>query len=271
MHFDAILIIELMLLGAMGGFLAGLLGIGGGMVLVPFLTHIFIQRGLETNLAVKMAIATGMATIVFTSLSSMRSHHKKGAVRWDIARSIAPGILVGAALASVGVFSLVKGTYLAIFFGLFVSFSAYQMLRDKKPKPSRQIPGPIGLVGAGSAIGFLSGLVGAGGGFLTVPFLVWCNTAMHQAVATSAALGFPIALANTLGFIWVGHSHYAVPPYSLGLVYAPALLCLASVSVLFAPLGARVSHSLPVHKLKRIFALVLFALAAYMLWRGVAN
>jgi uncharacterized membrane protein YfcA len=271
MHFDAILIIELMLLGAMGGFLAGLLGIGGGMVLVPFLTHIFIQRGLETNLAVKMAIATGMATIVFTSLSSMRSHHKKGAVRWDIARSIAPGILVGAALASVGVFSLVKGTYLAIFFGLFVSFSAYQMLRDKKPKPSRQIPGPIGLVGAGSAIGFLSGLVGAGGGFLTVPFLVWCNTAMHQAVATSAALGFPIALANTLGFIWVGHSHYAVPSYSLGLVYAPALLCLASVSVLFAPLGARVSHSLPVHKLKRIFALVLFALAAYMLWRGVAN
>ena len=162
MNLDPILIVELAALGLCTGFLAGLLGIGGGMIMVPFITHILGARGVAPDLAVKMAIATSMATIVFTSISSVRAHHQRGAVRWDIARQLAPGIVIGAALASMGVFALLKGAWLALLFAAFVSFSATQMLKDKKPKPSRTLPGTAGQVGAGTVIGFLSGLVGAG-------------------------------------------------------------------------------------------------------------
>ncbi|MFO1233235.1 MAG: sulfite exporter TauE/SafE family protein, partial [Paenacidovorax caeni] len=186
MPMDLLLIAELALLGLGTGFLAGLLGIGGGMVLVPFLTHILSKQGVEPGLAVKMAIATSMATIVFTSLSSVRAHHQRGAVRWDLVQRLAPGIVLGSLAASLGVFALLKGGFLAVFFALFVGFSAWQMLRNKKPAPSRQMPGTAGQLAAGGTIGFLSGMVGAGGGFISVPFMVWCNVPIHQAVATSA-------------------------------------------------------------------------------------
>ena len=186
MTIEPILIAELALLGVGTGFLAGLLGIGGGMLMVPFLTIILGNRGVPADLAVKMAIATSMATIIFTSISSVRAHHKRGAVRWDIVRRLAPGIVIGSLIGSLGVFALLKGTALAIFFALFVGFSATQMVLDKRPKPTRQMPGTAGQLGAGGAIGFISGLVGAGGGFISVPFMTWCNVAIHNAVATSA-------------------------------------------------------------------------------------
>ncbi len=187
MPFDTTLILELALLGLITGFLAGLLGIGGGMIMVPFLTMILSGRGVDPQLSIKMAIATSMATIVFTSVSSVRAHHKRGAVRWDVVKRLAPGIVLGAAIGSLGVFSTLKGSSLALFFAAFVGFSATQMFLDKKPSPTRQLPGPTGLVGAGGIIGLVSGLVGAGGGFISVPFMTWCNVAIHQAVATSAA------------------------------------------------------------------------------------
>ncbi|MBU3740296.1 MAG: sulfite exporter TauE/SafE family protein, partial [Rhodoferax sp.] len=198
---DPMLILELAVLGLATGFLAGLLGIGGGMIMVPFLTAMLSHRGVAPELTVKMAIATSMATILFTSISSVRAHHRRGAVRWDVVRGLAPGILLGGALASLGVFAVLKGSWLALFFALFVGFSATQMFLDKKPAPSRSMPGFAGQLGAGGLIGFLSGLVGAGGGFVSVPFMTWCNVAIHNAVATSAALGFPIALANVTGYI----------------------------------------------------------------------
>jgi uncharacterized membrane protein YfcA len=149
MTFEPLLIVELAVLGVGTGFLAGLLGIGGGMIMVPFLTIILSNRGVVPDLAVKMAIATSMATIIFTSLSSVRAHHKRGAVRWDIVKRLAPGIVVGSIVGSLGVFALLKGSYLAIFFGLFVGFSATQMFLDKKPKPTRQMPGTAGQFAAG--------------------------------------------------------------------------------------------------------------------------
>ena len=154
------------------------------MLMGPFITYMLTHRGIDADPAVKAAIATSMATIIFTSISSVRAHHKRGAVRWDIARRLAPGIVLGSLLGSLGVFALLKGSYLAIFFGLFVGFSATQMFLDKKPKPSRQMPGTGGQLAAGGLIGFLSGLVGAGGGFISVPFMTWCNVAIHNAVAT---------------------------------------------------------------------------------------
>ena len=271
MTFEPLLIIELALLGIGTGFLAGLLGIGGGMLMVPFITIIMSNRGVAPDLAIKMAIATSMATIIFTSIASVRAHHKRGAVRWDIVKRLAPGIVVGSMIGSLGVFALLKGSYLAVFFGLFVSFSATQMFLDKKPKPSRQMPGTTGQFVAGGFIGFLSGLVGAGGGFISVPFMTWCNIAIHSAVATSAALGFPIALANVIGYVISGHGVQDLPPNSFGYIWLPALGVIATCSFFTAQYGAKAAHSLPVGKLKRVFASILYVLAAYMLYKGLAG
>ncbi|MCY4744196.1 sulfite exporter TauE/SafE family protein [Pelomonas sp. UHG3] len=265
------LALELLALGLSAGFLAGLLGIGGGMLMVPFLTFILDQRGVEPGLAVKMAIATSMATIMFTSLSSVRAHHRRGAVRWDLVKGLAPGILAGGLLAGAGLFSIIKGAWLALLFALFVSFSGWQMLRNKRPAPSRQMPGPAGQFGAGSGIGLLSGLVGAGGGFASVPFMVWCNVPVHAAVATSAALGFPIALANTAGYVVGGWSQPPALPGAAGYLYLPALALIAAASVTMAPIGARVAHAMDVAQLKKAFATLLFALAAYMLYKGLSG
>jgi uncharacterized membrane protein YfcA len=270
MPIDARLAAELAALGLCSGFLAGMLGVGGGMMQVPFMTIILSHKGVNADLAIKMAIATSMATIVFTSLSSLRAHHRRGAVRWDLVRGIAPGIVGGGLLAGAGIFALVKGPGLALVFALFISFSAAQMLRDRKPRPSRQMPGLRGQAALGGAIGLLSGLVGAGGAFIASPFMTWCNVPMHQVVATSAALGLPVALASTLGYLISGWQLPPALPGAFGYLYLPALAIVSLASMAMAPVGARAAHATDVVTLKRRFALVLFALAGYMLYRAFA-
>ena len=268
---EPLLVVELLALGIGAGFLAGLLGVGGGMVMVPFLTLILSQRGVAADLAVKMAIATAMATILFTSLSTMRAHHRRGAVRWDLVRGMAPGIVVGGLATGAGVFALVKGQALALFFAAFVGYSATQLLRSAAPKASRQLPGPAGLAAAGGGIGLLAGLVGAGGAFIAVPFMTRCNVPIHHAVATGAAIGFPVALASTAGYIVSGWSLPSALPGALGYLYLPALALIATASVLTAPLGARMAHTLNTRQLRRIFAVMLYVLAADMLRRGLQS
>jgi uncharacterized membrane protein YfcA len=265
-----LLIAQLLVLGLCAGFLAGLFGIGGGMLMVPFLTLILSHRGVDASMAVKMAIATSMATIMFTSLSSVRAHHQRGAVRWPLVRGMAPGIVVGGLLAGAGAFALLKGQALALVFGLFVTFSATQMLTGKKPAAHRQMPGWAGQAAAGTGIGFLSGLVGAGGGFVSVPFMTWCNVPIHNAVATSAALGVPVALASTAGYVVGGWGLPAALPGAFGYLYLPALVVIAMASVLMAPLGARAAHAMNVAQLKRAFAALLYCLAVYMLYKAFA-
>jgi uncharacterized protein len=262
------LVLELLALGTVSGFLAGLLGVGGGMMMVPFLTLILSQRGVDPGHAVKMAIATSMATILFTSLSSVRAHHKLGAVRWDLLKGFAPGILAGGLLSGAGAFAALKGQGLALFFALFIGYSALNMMRDQKPHPARQMPGWAAVAAVGAAVGFLSGLLGAGGAFMSVPFMIWCNVPIRQAVGTSAALGFPIALANTVGYV-IGGWHIAPAlAGAFGYLYLPALAIIAVASVTLAPVGARTAHRLDTKKLKRTFAVLMFALAAYMLSRA---
>jgi len=270
---DISIVLCLLALGAVAGFAAGLLGIGGGMLLVPFLTMIFSHQGMPAELVVHAAIATSMTSILFTSLSSIRAHQKKGTIQWRIVAAMAPGIIVGGLLSGGAAFAALNTAWLSLFFSLFVGYSAWNMLRNTKPKPSRQMPGFAGTSGAGVGIGFISGLVGAGGGFLSVPFMVWCNVALHSAVSTSAALGFPIALANSVGYVLSGLREESAQPGMLGFIYWPALLALVCASVLTAPFGARMAHKLPVATLKRVFAGLLFALSAYMLskaWQAFA-
>ena len=266
---DPILISELCALGIGIGFIAGLLGIGGGMLMVPFLMFFLDQVGTAPDITLKMAIATAMSTIVFTSISSVKAHHKKQAVRWDLVKGLAPGIVLGSLISSVGIFSVFKGSTLAYFFEAFVFFSATQLFINKKPKPSRQMPETPGMVLAGAPIGFMSGLVGAGGGFISVPFMVWCNINIRNAVATSAALGFPIALANALGYVASGWSLAGRPDGALGFIWIPGMLLIAMCSVLTAPIGVKVAHTLPVKQLSRVFAFVLYALSIYMFYQTI--
>ena len=267
---EPLLIVELLLLGTVTGFLAGLLGIGGGMIQVPFLVIVLSQRGVASDQGLKIAIATAMATIVFTSLSSVRAHHARGAVRWELVRGMAPGVVIGGLVAGAAVFTLIRGSALALVFALFVGYSATQMLIDRKPRASRQMPGAVGQAAVGSCIGLLAALVGAGGAFMSVPFMVWCNVPIHQAVGTSAALGFPVALAATVGYIIGGWSLAPPLPGTVGYLYLPALFVVALASVFAAPWGARVAHSMDTRQFRRIFALLLYGVAAYMAWRAAA-
>ncbi|MGV3569450.1 MAG: sulfite exporter TauE/SafE family protein [Ramlibacter sp.] len=263
--FDLPLILELAALGLCTGFLAGLLGIGGGMIMVPFLLMILAARGYPAEHSLKMAVATSLATICFTSLSSVYAHHKRGAVQWRLVRLLAPGILVGSVIgAQVAVGMPVK--VMSIVFATFVGFSATQMLLNRKPKPTRTLPGAAGTFGAGTVIGGLSALVGAGGAFVSVPFMTWCNVKIHEAVATSAALGFPIALFGTAGYVWAGRELVALPG-TFGYLYLPGLLVISLASVTMAPLGARTAHRMDVRPLRKLFAMMLYALAAYFLLR----
>lgn len=254
-------------LGLFTGFSAGLLGIGGGLVMVPALTMMFAAQGAFPAAEVlHLALGTSIATILFTSLSSLRAHHQHGAVRWPVVVRITPGILLGTLLGTL-LASKVPAKPLALFFTCFVCFIAVQMAANFKPKATRALPGAGGLLAVGAGIGAISSLVAIGGGAFTVPFLTWCNVRVQHAIGTSAAVGLPIAVGGTLGYIYNGLGHGGLPPGSLGYVFLPALAWMVPPSMLLAPVGARLAHRLPIAALKRIFAGLLVALAARMLWK----
>jgi uncharacterized membrane protein YfcA len=251
-------------IGIAVGFFAGLLGIGGGAVMVPMLVFVFTAQGLPADHILHMALGTAMATIMFTSVSSMRAHHAHDAVDWSIARAIAPGILFGSFCAAL-IAGLISKRPLAIMFTGLVFYAATQILFDLRPKDSRELPGPAGLFAAGAGIGAISSLLAAGGAFLCIPFLAWCSVPLRRAIGTAAAIGLPIAIAGTLGYLLQGLRVEGLPSPSLGYVYLPALGLVVVTSMLSAPLGARVAHRLPVKRLRIVFAVVLYALATRML------
>ena len=252
-------------LGAVAGVLAGLLGIGGGLVIVPMLTFMFTSQGLPHEHILHLALGTSLTSIIFTSVSSMRAHNKKGAVVWPVVLRITPGIIFGTLFGS-WIAAGLSTNALKVVFAVFLFYVGTQMLLGIKPKPTRAVPGAGGIFGAGSIIGIFSSLVGIGGGTLSVPFLVWCNTAMHTAIGTSAAIGLPIALAGAAGYMLNGLSVETLPPGTIGFVHLTALAGIVVASVCTAPLGAALAHRLPVAKLKRIFAALLYVLGVRMLW-----
>ncbi|MDX1694356.1 MAG: sulfite exporter TauE/SafE family protein [Ketobacteraceae bacterium] len=243
-------------LGVAAGIIAGLLGLGGGIIVVPVLIFTFALLGFPEAVATHMAVGTSLATIVITSFGSVRQHHAKGAVRWDIFRFLVVGLVLGA-FAGAEVADWLNGRVLQILFGVFAILMAVQMVAGFRPHPQRDVPGPLGLSVAGLGIGLASAIFGIGGGSLTVPYLTWCNVKMQHAVGTSSAGGMPIALAGALGFIIAGWDTQSLPAYSLGYVYLPALLGIGITSVIFAQIGARFAHRIPALTLKKCFGVIL--------------
>ena len=257
-------ILMLMLCGSISGFLAGLLGIGGGMILVPFMILVFNRLGFSQEVIVHMAIATGMATILFTSMSAIWAHHQHGSIDWKLVVLLSPGLVTGSLIGGSELFEALKTSWLSLFFAIFLVYTSIQMLINKKPQAGRELPAPLGLFGFGTFAGALSSLVGAGGAFVTVPFMLWCNVKPHTAMATSSGLGLPIAVAATLGYMYGSWGNPNLPAGSLGFVYLPAVACIAIVSIFTAPLGAKMARKLNVAQLKRVFGILLFFLAAFM-------
>lgn len=258
------LLVWYMLLGAFAGTVAGLLGVGGGLIIVPALAVVFERTGMAPGGLMHVAIGTSLATIVVTSISSTYAHHRHGAVLWPVWLRLVPGIILGAWLGA-GVADRLSTEALRGVFGVFELVVAAQMGLSLRVAPHRRLPGATGMGVAGSVIGAVSAVVGIGGGTLTVPFLTWCNVGIRNAVATSAACGLPIAVAGALGYVAAGWDAPELPALTTGYLYWPALGGIAVTSLLFAPLGARLAHRLPTHVLKRGFALFLAALGVYML------
>ncbi|SIN70375.1 hypothetical protein SAMN05443662_0160 [Sulfurivirga caldicuralii] len=261
------MIIELgvyLLTGAVVGFMAGLFGVGGGLIVVPVLTSVFAWY-LDTPHIVHLAIGTSLATILVTSLASVRAHHGHGAVRWDLVKQLSAGIFLGGFLGGWGS-QFVPSKELAIVFAVMEIFIAINFILALQPKPHRTLPGPVGNFFAGVVIGFLASLVGIGGGTLTTPYLVWHNISLHEAIATSAACSLPVAAAGTLGYLLGGMHATDIPPFATGYIYWPAFLGIVAASSLTAKYGARLAHRLPPKPLKRALGVLLLLLAGKMIF-----
>jgi uncharacterized membrane protein YfcA len=255
-------------LGVLAGLLAGLLGVGGGVVIVPGLLLLFAAGGLD-NSAMHLALGTSLASICFTSLSSVQAHHRRGSVDWTIFRAVTPAVLVGS-FGGTFLAALVPTLWLKLLFGFYLAFVSLHLLRTSAQQ-ERPVSGEGKYLLPGLGIGVLSALVGIGGGSLSVPLMLWRGVAVRRAVGTSAAIGFPIALAGAAGYVINGLGKGGLPTPHLGYVYLPALLGLVVPSVVMAPLGAKLAHRLPVLALKRAFAVFLLLVAGKLLWSTLAN
>ncbi|CAH1076361.1 sulfite exporter TauE/SafE family protein [Candidatus Nitrotoga sp. 1052] len=250
-------------LGALVGLFSGMFGIGGGTILVPVLLILFKMQHFPAPYIMHLVLGTSMATIVFTSLASMRKHHQHGAVNWVVVRTMTPGILFGTALGALCAAS-VSPRGLGIFFALFVYCAAIQILFELRPQASRQLPGMTGMTLTGMFTGWISSLVSIGGGTVVVPFLIWCNVPIRNAIGTSAAIGFPVAIGGTTGYIITGLSS-PLPSPNLGFVYLPSVLWIAFASVITAPLGAKAVHRMKIGLLRKLFAILMLVLGTHLL------
>jgi uncharacterized membrane protein YfcA len=247
-----------LVLGGFAGVLAGLFGVGGGIIIVPVLVFSFAAQGFDPAILTHLAVGTSLATIIFTSINAVLEHQRKGAVLWTVFAWMTLGILLGAGFGALTA-AAIQGPMLQKIIGVFALCVALQMALELKPKPGRQVPGKLALTLAGSVIGWASAIFGIGGGSLNVPFLTWRSVPMQQAVATSSACGLPIALAGALSFMLIGWDAPQLPAWSLGYIYLPAMAGIAITSMFFARFGARLAHRLSPRLLKRLFALLLFA------------
>ena len=253
------------LFGGLAGVLAGLFGIGGGLVLVPFLIWLFTRHGIEENFVAIMAVATSLATIIVTSTSSVIAHHRLGSVLWGTVFRLVPGIIFGAVLGAM-IADFLPAKTLKTIFAAFLCYVGIQMALKLKPEADGFKQTPVLFTVTGSLIGTVSAILGIGGGTMIVPFLVKCNIAMRNAVAVSSACGIPFAIAGTISYAILGVGKTGLPEASMGYIYLPAFLGIVVTSTLMAPVGARLAYKLPTETLKRYFSVLLFIVAIKLVW-----
>jgi len=252
------------MLGAFAGLLAGLLGIGGGLIIVPVLAFIFEQQGFNNQHLMHLSLGTSLATIVFSASFSIRAHHAHNAILWPIFKRLAPGIVMGAFLGAALADSFSSQT-LRISFALFTILVAVQIFLGVKPDAQRSLPSPAGMVACGGGIGIISAIFGIGGGTLSTPFLLWNKIKLPNAIATSAACGLPIAIAGASGYLLSGLDEMQLPRYSTGYIYWPAVAGIVAASLISAPIGAHLTHHLPTVILKKCLAVLLIFAAAHLI------
>jgi uncharacterized membrane protein YfcA len=255
--------IEFALIGLLAGYLAGFLGIGGGFIVVPALAFLFLRDPVTAPWAIHMAVATSLSVMLVTSLSSLLAHHRKGAIYWPLVRSMAVGLMAGAVLGAA-IADYLQGEILIRVFGLFAILAGLQLMLGRHSDGEKPLPGQPSASAAGGVIGFISALIGIGGGAMTVPWLLWHGVQAQRAVATSAACGYPIAIAGSLSFVLLGRGG-GLPDEALGYVYLPAFAGIALAGALAAPLGAATVHRLPPRVVRRMFGLFLTLVGAHML------
>ncbi len=252
-------------LGMVAGLSAGLFGVGGGLIIVPTLLWVFKSAGIDSSVVMHLAIGTSLATIIVTSLSSVYAHNKRKAVLWNLVVMLTPGIVLGAWLGAA-IADMLSTLWLQRVFAVFVLSVAIHLGLDMDFGRHRDLPGRVGMAVAGSIIGMVSSIVGIGGGSMTVPYLHWNRVDIRNAVATSSACGLPIAIAGTLGFVVAGWGEDALPSGSSGYVYWSAMPWIVVASFIFAPMGARLAHSLPTKILRRLFALLMFVIGVKLMF-----
>jgi len=254
-----------LMVGSIAGLISGLFGLGGGAVIVPLLIFTFLARGMPAEITTHLAIGTSLATIAFTALSSIYTHHQKQAIRWDLVKTLVPGILLGAVLGGLLAISL-GGVLLQFLFGGFLIIVALQLLIYQPKVGARSLPNNLGMGASGGFIGAVSALFGIGGGTLTVPLLTFFGIKIHQAVGTAAACGLPIALAATLAYSTATIDGVSMPQGSIGFVFLPALLGIIVASLPCARLGALLAHRVNAQKLRKGFAWVTMGLGLRFIW-----
>jgi len=250
--------------GALAGLLSGLFGVGGGLIIVPILSFLFLGLHFPETHLMHLALGSSLATIIVTSIASSRAHHRKNNINWHVVMQISPSIIIGTLLGTLLAAQL-HSNWLKLLFALFTLGVATQLVLDFRPSPHRRLPGYLGSSVVGSVIGAVSSLVGIGGGTLSVPYLIYCNVDTRLAIGTSSAIGLPIAISGTIGYIINGLGVQTLPPLSLGFVYLPALVGISLASIFTAPLGAAIAQRLPAKTLKQLFALLLYLLGVKML------
>lgn len=254
-----------LLFGGFAGILAGLFGIGGGLVLVPYLIWLYSSQGFDDNFVAIMAVATSLATIIITSISSVIAHHRLGSVLWGTVFRLVPGIIIGAILGAM-IADFLSAKALKIIFAVFLFYVGVQMALKLKPEAEGFKQSPVLFSFAGSLTGIVSAILGIGGGTMIVPFLVKCNIAMRNAVAVSSACGIPIAIAGTISYAVLGQDKTGLPEASLGYIYLPAFFGIVVMSTVMAPVGAKLAYKLPTETLKRYFSVLLFVVAIKLIW-----
>ena len=257
-------ILSFLLLGSVVGFIAGLLGVGGGGFMVPVLTVIFLQQGIHIDNVMHLALGTSMASIIVTSFSSLRAHQRHGAIHWKIVKLMSLGVIIGTFISTF-LASHLSSLNLAIFFTIFMAYTAVKILVNKQANTANKHISNTNLLISSTGIGAISALVSIGGGSLTVPYLVSKNINLKKAIGTSAAIGLPLSIAGTLGYLINGLDNNIPLDYSFGFIYLPAVFFISITSFITAPYGVKLAQYLPVKILKKVFAFLLILLSLKML------